>query len=244
MKALLRPLSVLALLTPAAVCFAQIGAELLQPPSEAARTRPNSVLLFGGRLSTTDLPSTLLFNLNYTPHGGPHGAKPAFDNNIVGVDYERDLLELAHDLRLRAEGGIDDRFGHYLVCCVTLLPHDPLVADRTSRTRGLTQSFELWAGGKVRWENFKLGGVNLEVAGTVGLSGVNRTIGRERQRAIDQHGNAHVLGFVAPELGVSLERVPHFELVVRVMHRSGAGGAFGGMREGYNADVVGLRYAF
>jgi hypothetical protein len=242
-KASLQTLSILAVLTPAAVCLAQIGAETLQP-SEAARTRPNSVLLFGGRLSTTDLTSTLLFNLNYSPHPGSQGAKPAFDNDIVGVEYERDVLQLAHDLRLRAEGGIDDRFGHYLVCCLTLNPRDPLRADRTSRTRGLTQSVEVWAGGKVRWENFKLGGINLEVAGTVGLSGVSRTLGRERQRAIDDHGNAHVLGFVAPELGASLERVPRFELVVRVMHRSGAGGTFGGIREGYNADVVGLRYTF
>jgi hypothetical protein len=241
-KALTSILILVAALAPAAACFAQIGAQARQS-SDATRTTPNSVLVFGGRLSTTDLTSTLLFNLNHTSSSR---GKPAFDNNIAGVEYERDVLDLAHDLRLRVEGGIDDRFGHYLVCCLIFKPHDPRpYPDKTVLTRGETHSIEVWAGGKVRWENFKLGGgVSLEVAATVGLSGVTRALGRERQRAIDNHGNAHLLGFVAPELGVSLRGVPRFELVVRVMHRSGAGGTFGSMREAYNADVVGVRYAF
>jgi hypothetical protein len=242
-KASARRLSLLlALLAPLA-SFCQTEA---QPPqsAEAARSRPNSVLVFGGRLSTTDFTSTLLYNETYTP-SRPEIGEQAWDNHIAGVDYERDVLGLARDLRLRAEAGIDDRYGHYLVCCLIPLPGDPRTYPaRTVRTNGLVHSVELWLGGKVRWENFKLGGVGFEVAGTVGLSGVTRPIGRERQRQISDHGNAHLLGFVAPELGVSLDAVPHFELVARVMHRSGAGGTFGGIREGYNADVLGIRYAF
>jgi hypothetical protein len=236
-----RLLILVAVLSPAGICFAQTDAQS-QQSSDATPARRNSVLVFGGRLSTTDFTSTLLYNANFRDDHR-HG-KRAFDNYIAGADYERDVLGLARDLRVRAEVGLDDRFGHYLVCCLTLRFRDPPSADTTVRTNGTIHSVELWGGGKVRWENIKLGGINLEVAATVGLSAVTRTLGAERQREIDRHGNAHVLGFVYPELGVSLVRVPRFELVIRVMHRSGAGGTFGGMREGYNADVVGVRYAF
>ena len=227
------------LLAPAAMCLAQIGPE--QQSSDAARTRPNSVMVFGGRMSTTDFTSTLLFNQNYTPDRA-YG-KRSWDNYIGGIDYERDLLGLAHDLRLRAEVDIDDRFGHYLLCC--LRPRYPgQFYDRTIITNSMSHSGELIAGGKVRWENIRLGSVRFEFAGTVGLSAVTRSIGRERQRELVAHANAHLLGYVSPEVGLSLDRVPNFELIVRLMHRSGAGGTFGGMKEGYNADVVGLRYAF
>jgi hypothetical protein len=235
-------LILVAVSAPAGPCFAQIGAPP-QQSSDSAPARRNSILVFGGRLSTTDFPTTLLFNLDYTPDYR-HGQR-SWDNYIGGADYERDLVGLARDLRLRAEVGIDDRFGHYSVCCLTLLPTDPHYRDTTVRTNGLVHSVELQAGGKVRWDNFKLGGgIRLEVAATVGLSGVTRTLGRERGREIDRNGNAHVLGFASPEVGLSLDRVPNFELVFRVLHRSGAGGTFGNIREGYDADVLGLRYAF
>jgi hypothetical protein len=226
--------------TSATTCRAQVVPT--QASSGATRTKRNSVMVFGGRLSTTDFTSTLLLNLNYAPKGG--FGKQAFDNYIAGVDYERDMLEVAHDVRLRVEVGIDDRFGHYAVCCLIPKPHDPRYADHTVWDSSLIHSAELRVGGKVRWENFRLGGARFEIAGTVGLSGVNRTLGRERQREIEYRANAHLLGFVAPELGVSLDSEPRLEVVVRVLHRSGAGGTFGGMKEGYNADVVGVRYAF
>jgi hypothetical protein len=126
-----------------------------------------------------------LYNETYTP-SRPEVGQQAWDNHIAGVDYERDVLGLARDLHLRAEVGIDNRFGHYLVCCLIPLPGDPRTyPERTVRSNGLVHSVELWAGGKVRWENFKLGGVSFEVAGAVGLSGVTRAIGRERQRQIE-----------------------------------------------------------
>jgi hypothetical protein len=230
----------LALVASAAACRAEVAAP--QVSSEATRTGANTVMVFGGRLSTTDFASTLLLNLNYQPKGG-YG-KQGFDNYIAGIDYERDALELARDLRLRAEVGVDDRFGHYLVCCLILKRRDPRYVDHTVWSSSLIHSAELRIGAKVRWENFRLGRARFEIAGSIGLSGVTRALGRERQREIDYRANAHLLGYVAPEVGVSLDSAPRFELVLRVMHRSGAGGTFGGMKEGYNADVVGLRYAF
>jgi len=231
---------VAALVAPAVVCFAQTAPS--EQSADTARSRRNSLMVFGGRLSTTDFTSTLLFNLNYRPDNG--FGKIAWDNYIAGADYDRDIVGLAHDLRLRAEVGVDDRFGHYVVCCLIPKPYDPPYSDRTVWHSSMVHSAELRVGATVRWENLKLWGARFEVAGTVGLSAVTRTLGRERQREIEYHANAHLLGYVAPELGVSLDRSPQFELVVRVMHRSGAGGLFGGMKEGYNADVIGVRYAF
>lgn len=202
----------------------------------SSQSRPNSILVFAGRLSTTDFASTLLFNLRYTPEPG----KPAYDNDIAGIEYERDVYELARNLRLRVEGGLADRFGHYLVCC-----QPGPYPDATVTIADPIHSLEAWGGGKVRWENLPLGGfAKLALAGTVGLSAVTRPIGRERQREIDDHGNAHVLFYIAPEVAASLNAYRNFELVIRVPHRSGAGGTLGHMEEGYNADVVGIRYYF
>lgn len=229
----------LAVLVPMLPCHAEPGTGAESAPAAAAPARSDSILVFAGRLSTTDFTSTLLFNLLYTPKLD----KPSYDNDIVGLEYEHDLLEITHDVRLRVEGGLAERYGHYLVCCLTpaVGPH----VDTTVRIDGRVYSTEMWGGGKIRWENFRpAAGVRLEVAATVGLSVVTRTIGRERQREIEREGNAHTLGYVSPEVGVALDQLPNFELVVRVPHRSGAWGTFCHMQEGYNADVVGVRYAF
>lgn len=123
-------------------------------------------------------------------------------------------------------------------------PSAPL-PDRTVQTDGRVYATEFWAGRKLRWERLHVGGgVLLELAGTVGLSAVTRFLGRERQRAIDEDGDAHLLYYFAPELGLSFERLPSLELVVRVPHRSGGDRTLGHMEEGYNADVVGVRYSF
>jgi hypothetical protein len=81
-------------------------------PTPSILERPNALLVFAGRLSTTDMASTMVFDLNYTPRQN----KPSYDNDIVGAAYERDLFELGRDLRLRVEGGLAERFGHFLLC--------------------------------------------------------------------------------------------------------------------------------
>lgn len=209
------------------------------PQSGASWVKQQAVMIFGGRMSTNDFGSTLLFNQNYG------GSNPKYDNSMVGISYERDVLQVVPDLLLRIEAGVDDRFGHYLICCGRPNPGNPTRnRDPTLMTDGEVHSFEFWDGFKLRWQNLKLGPVRIAFAGTVGLSAVTRTIGRERQRVIDDHGAGHLLGFIAPEAGFSLAGAPRLELTVRVMHRSGAGGLFGGVREGYNGNVIGLRYTF
>ena len=49
----------------------------------------NSILVFAGRMSTTDDWSTMILNLNY--HSGG-----LWDNYIVGAAYDRDLVGLGH----------------------------------------------------------------------------------------------------------------------------------------------------
>lgn len=193
-------------------------------------------------MSTTDLASTMLFNLRYRQTQG----RPPFDNDIVGIEYERDLYEMVPDVRLRAEGGLAERYGHYLVCCLAVKPHDPqFYSDLTVRLDGRVYSTEAWIGSKLRRQNLRLGSdLRFELAATLGISGVNRTIGREHQRQIDDHGNGHILFYVAPEVGVALEGLRNIELVLRFAHRSGAGGLLGHVEEGYNADVIGVRCSF
>jgi hypothetical protein len=202
--------------------------------------RANSVLIFAGRMSTTDLASTMIFNRNFLPSRG----RQEYDNDIGGVEYEREIVEFAHRWHFRAEGGIAERFGHYLVCC-QLPPYRGWNPDQTLRLNGRVFSTEIWAGAKVRWGTFEpVAGFHIALALTLGLSAVTRSLGREEQRVIDYDGNAHLLGYVAPECAFSMVRLPRMELVIRDPHRSGAAGTFGNMREGYNANVVGLRYSF
>ena len=114
---------------------------------------------------------------------------------------------------------------------------------RTGRLLSIVQSGELWAGGTFRTD-FLLGPVRVTPGITVGLSGTTNSIGREREREITESGNARLLGYLSPEVPFSSVSSPNLELVFWVQHRSGAAGTFGGLFEGYNADVVGIRDHF
>ena len=207
------------------------------PGSSAGR---NSLLGYWGRLSTTDMASSMLYNLNYTPTQG----KPPFDNDTLGVVFQHDLGQVASNLRGLLDMGIAERYGHYLVCCLQVpdqVPHP----DTTVRFDSRIFSTEVWIGGTLRRERYRLGSyTHVEFAVTLGFSGETRTIGRERQREMDKGGNAHFLTYVAPELGFSFDSLPRWEFVLRDPHRSGFFGTFGNMREGYNADTIGARYFF
>ena len=56
------------------------AADLFSPVSFAQQSEPpNSILVFAGRMSTTDIWSTMAYNLNKS------GAGPYYDNFIVGA---------------------------------------------------------------------------------------------------------------------------------------------------------------
>jgi hypothetical protein len=197
---------------------------LIDPASSASPR--NSLMAFGGPMSSTTLGRTLVLNKI------PATSERTFDNDIVGMAYRRDYLHFGY-LIVGGEAGLADRFGHFVVCCDTQIMSSSIV-----------QSGELWAGGTFRIEALFLNQVRIAPGITVGLSGSTNSIGREREREITENGNARLLGYLSPEVAFSAMTFPALELVLRVQHRSGAAGTLGRLFEGYNADVAGLRYRF
>ena len=189
--------------------------------------RPDSIFFFAGRLSTSALGSTLLFNL-----GMPKGLN--YDNYIVGAAYSHDFYRLGLGFVIGVEVGVADRFGHYELCCNTVI-----------KSSGLANSGEIWAGPRFRHEGFVLFDT-IRIAGaiTTGLSFASDSIGREREREIAWAGSARTLIYFGPEITLSLVNYPDWEFVYREHHRSGANATFGHLREGYNANVFGVRYKF
>ncbi len=223
--------------------FAPYGAHCqaadLSPPISAPAEQnepsssPNSILVFAGRLSTTDIYTTTLFNLN------AQGAGPNYDNYIVGAAYDRDLFDLGHGFYFGVEVGIADRYGNYKQCCQPVIMSNSIV-----------ESGELWAGPQVRYAGILLFNV-VRIGGsvTIGLSAATASIGRELQREVDDPGNARLLYYLGPELDFSTPSIPNLEFVIRLQHRSGGADVpiiptIGNMAEGYNANVAGIRYRF
>lgn len=212
-------------LSPAATIEA---APALKPRPPDPLLRPDSIFVFGGALSTSGLGSTLQFNLDQ-----PAG-RIKYDNYIAGAAYSHDFYYLGFGFMLGAEVGVADRFGHYELCCNTIV-----------KSSGLVNSGELWAGPRISYEGFVLFDT-IRIAGAVstGFSFTTNSIGRERERELAYPGNARALVYFGPEIIISMVKHPEFEFVYRLQHRSGANGTFGNMREGYNANVFGIRYKF
>jgi hypothetical protein len=199
----------------------------------APASRPNSILMFAGRMSTTDIFNTVLFDLN------ENGSGPRYDNYIVGAAYDRDLVDLGHGFYFGVEIGIADRYGNYKQCC------NPIVLSSS-----VVQSAELWAGPQIRYAGILLFDV-VRIGGgvTFGLSAATASIGTEAQRELQAPGNARLLYYLGPELDFSTPRLPNIEFVLKLQHRSGGKDVsflptLGNMAEGYNADVAGIRYRF
>ena len=55
---------------------------------------------------------------------------------------------------------------------------------------------------------------------------------------------AKLLFYLGFDLAFALTKLPDTELVFRIQHRSGAYGTLGAMKEGNNANVVGIRQRF
>jgi hypothetical protein len=199
----------------------------------APASRPNSILMFAGRMSTTSFGNTLLFNLD------ENGSGPHYDNYIVGAAYDRDLVDLGHGFYFGVEVGIADRYGNYKQCC------NPIVLSSS-----ILQSAELWAGPQIRYAGILLFDV-VRIGGgvTFGLSAATASIGTEAEREVQAPGNARLLYYLGPELDFSTPRLPNIEFVLKVQHRSGGKlvpvlPTLGNLAEGYNANVAGIRYRF
>jgi len=194
-------------------------------PDEVARV--NSIYFFAGRLSATSLGSTLQFNLDH-----PSGLI-TYDNYIVGAAYARDIFRIGLGFTFGGEVGAAVRTGPYSLCC------NPVVKSSWQN------SGELWIGPRISHEGFVLfDTIRLAGAITWGLSVTNNSIGFERGREIAWNGSARTLFYFGPEIILSLVQFPSFEFVYRLHHRSGANGTLGNLREGYNANIFGVRYRF
>lgn len=210
----------------------------LQPIPSFGASHPNSILLFGGAMSTTNFGSTLVFNT--FPVFTTSIAGQDYDNFIIGAAYQRDLYSFPSGFVVAGEVGIADRFGHYAVCC------DASGPGQTVLTSGIVNSGELWFGPAVRLESVVLFNTVRIIPGfTGGFSFATDSIGKERERELTTPGgNARILGYLGPELGFSMVNAPEWELVFEMHHRSGANKTFGNLMEGYNANVGGIRYRF
>jgi hypothetical protein len=224
-----------------AACPTARAADIAVPasvaPASAAvqqQSRPNSILVFGGLMSTTSLYDTVLLNLD-----SGAGIYPHYDNTIAGIAYDRDILPLGYGFDLGIEIGVADRFGHYRDCCFTVI--------KSSR---LVQSGELWGGVRLRQEGILLfDQLRIGAAVTFGLSGATASIGAEYGHEIENGGDASVLYYFGPELDFSSPSLPALEFVLKLQHRSGGQNVsvlptLGNMAEGYNASVAGLLYRF
>jgi hypothetical protein len=204
-------------------------ATFVEPPADTSHL--NYVFVFGGRMSTSNFGSTLVYNTFPVFTGAL--TPPNYDNYIVGGAYQRDFYRYG-GIVIAGEVGIADRFGHYAECCSTIV-----------MSSSMLNSGEFWFGPNFRYDAIVLFNRLRVVPGmTFGFSLTTNSIGAEREREITEHGDARFLGYLGPEVAFSLVSAPQWELVLRMQHRSGADRTFGHLMEGYNANVAGLRYRF
>lgn len=193
-------------------------------------SQPNlkqSVFVFAGRTNSGNLGSTFTHGI-----GAPE--KIFYDNYIVGGAYQRDFLQFNSGLLIGAEIGFADRFGHYSTCC------DPIFySDR------IRHSAELWGGVSFRHQGPTLfDTIRISPGFVFGLSAISNPIGQEGMHQVDHQGSAELLFYLGFDLAFALAQFPNTELVLRIHHRSGAYGTLGGMKEGNNANVIGIRHRF
>ena len=140
-------------------------------------------------------------------------------SGIAGAAYRAEFFRLGSAFNMGAEFGTAVRFG-----------------DGTSG--------EFWGAGTLTYRGFETGGFAFIPTGVFGLSAITNTMGVERARAIEHGGNESLLFYVGFELAISNAKLPGWELVYRVHHRSGGYGVLGGVIEGHNANVLGIRHYF
>jgi hypothetical protein len=193
-------------------------------------SQPNlkqSVFGFAGRTNSGNLGSTFMYGV-----GAP--GTIFYDNYIVGGAYQRDFFQFNSGLLIGAEVGLADRFGHYSICC-----------DTIAYSNSVTQSVELWGGVSFRHQGVALfDTVRISPGFVFGLSVISSPIGQEGLHQIDHLGSAKVLFYLGFDLAFALANYPNTELVFRIQHRSGAYGTLGAIKEGNNANVVGIRQRF
>jgi hypothetical protein len=197
--------------------------------SAAEMNRPVSIADRSGIFPITMAPAPLphsvfLFGGQFTTDNMGKSLNPFTarheSNFITGVAYEQDFYEASYGLVLGVEIGVANRYG-------------------------MGKSMELWGGVNVRHSGLVFSNFLRVIPGiTVGFSAITKPVGIEAEERSRHNGNAHILGYLSPELALGFQRFPNVELVYRLQHRSGAFRTFGNMGEGANANIIGVRYRF
>ena len=186
-----------------------------------------SVFGFAGRTNSGNLGSTFAYGI-----GNP--GTIFFDNYIVGGAYQRDFIQFNSGLLLGAEVGLADRVGRYKICCATVAYADSVM-----------HSAELWAGVGFRHDGLNLfDAFRISPGFVFGLSAISNPIGQEGDHQFVHRGSAKLLFYLGFEVAFGFKSLPNTELVYRVHHRSGAYGTLAGLKEGNNANVIGIRQRF
>ena len=86
--------------------------------------------------------------------------------------------------------------------------------------------------------------IKIGAAVTAGFSFTTNSIGRERQSRGGMEWK-RTRPFIFGTVSLACFRQsPEWEFVYSLHHRSGANGVFGRIREGYNANIAGVRHKF
>jgi hypothetical protein len=150
-------------------------ADLFEPVGPAFQpVVKHSIFVFGGRMSSTDIWSTAILNLN-----DPNGPTQNYDNYIVGAAYQRDFIKLGGVVFVGGEIGLADRFGRYPRCCTPVVTSPNIV-----------HSPEFWGGLALRYEAITVSDVRFSPGIVWGLmchheadwSGSRSGSGSRRQR--------------------------------------------------------------
>jgi hypothetical protein len=233
-----------AILTLSSPLFSQVREQLQQgtglPPAPASEVPPpeaedwaddlrgRSSAAGAGRMGdgpacSTPFEAIFVFGGAYTTESMGDTAdvlKADYDGNyVIGLGYQHFHWSLRH-LHAGCEFGLAGRFGH-------------------------DYSAEIWGGPTLRYDGIILARrLRVISSFTAGFSVVNKAMGVELLRERAHDGDASLLFYLGPQIGISTTAHPNVELFYRLHHRSGASRTLGGLVEGYNANVVGLRFRY
>ena len=105
-------------------------------------------------------------------------------------------------------------------------------------------SAEVWAGFVTRFDLIDIAGFHISPALTTGLSLASAPVGSEPTRAENGDDDlSPLLYYFGPEISVSHDALPDWEVLARIQHRSGGWGSIANI-DASNAVTVGLRYKF
>jgi hypothetical protein len=167
--------------------------------------------------------SVTVFGGVYTTVNMHQSFSPIADHDstyLIAAAYRREFVKLPWNVVIGGEAGVGFRFG--------------------------SGSFgEIWAAPTIRVVGIPLGSfASMSLGVSAGFSAITNPTGLERQREQEHSGDTTLLFYFSPELAFAFADLPNIEFVLRLHHRSGLYGTLGRMREGSNAQTVGVRWLF